>query len=114
MALDAAQKAKIRRHLGYPGANTYQVNDLAGAMERLSAADEVEVEAILADIATIDSRATTVAGFAGLSRVEDVHMSAGSGFADLAARKSELIRQLSNLLGVPDLSGHASNFCSRG
>ena len=114
MALDAAQQAKIRRYLGYPDANTYQTNDLAGAFERLSAAGEVEVEAILADLATLDTRSSAVAGYAGLSRVEDVHFSAGSGFQDLAGRRGQLVRELANMLDVSIMTGTGSGYCPRG
>ena len=114
MALDDAKKAKIRRYLGYPDASAYQINDLAGAFERLSAAGEVEVEAILADIATIDTRSTAVAGTAGLARVEDVWFAAGDGFRDLDARRSRLIQELANLLGVSIMTGRGSGFCPRG
>lgn len=114
MALDAAQQAKIRRYLGYPDVSTYQTTDLAGAMARLSAAGETEVETILADIAALDTRSSTVAGTAGLTRVEDVWFSAGSGFADLAARRAQLVSELAALLGVSVMTGQGSCFCPRG
>lgn len=114
MALDDAQKAKIRRYLGYPDASTYQVNDLSGAFERLSAAGEVEVEAIMANIAAIDTRSAAVADTAGLARIEDVWFSSGDGFRDLDARRSRLIQELANLLGVSIMTGRGSGFCPRG
>ena len=114
MALDAAQQAKIRRYLGYPDANTYQTSDLAGAMERISAAGEAEVETILADLATLDTRASTVAGTTGLARVEDVWFSPGAGFADLRQRREQLVDELAALLGVTPFGGARAAFCPRG
>ena len=114
MALDAAQQAKIRRYLGYADSGRDQYYDLDGAFSTLSAAGEVEVEAILADIAAIDTKSSAVAGYAGLSRVEDVHFSAGSGFQDLAGRRAQLVRELANMLGVPIMTGTGSGYCPRG
>jgi len=114
MALDASQKAKIRRYLGYPDIGRESFSDLEGAFSTLSAAGETEVETILADIAALDTRSSTVAGTAGLTRVEDVWFSAGSGFADLAARRAQLVSELAALLGVSVMTGQGSGFCPRG
>lgn len=114
MALDSTQKAKIRRYLGYPDSGRDQYYDLEGAFTTLSAAGEVEVEAIMADIAAIDTRSTAVAGTAGLTRVEDVWFSSGDGFRDLDARRARLIGELAALLGITHMSGQRPAFCPRG
>ena len=116
MALDNSQKAKIRRYLGYPDVGTELDWRLEGAMNQLSAEGEVEVGAILASIAALDTQRTSNLAYANLKRAEEVEFYDG-GFALLNTERTRLIQELANILGVPANSAAASSgggACLRG
>lgn len=100
MALDASQKAKIRRYLGYPDVANEPFYLLEDHMSGLSAEGEVEVESILASLASLDAQRTANLTYANLKRAEEVEFYDG-GFALLGGERSRLIEDLSNILGVP-------------
>jgi len=101
MALSDANKAKIRRHLGYSDVGADPHFRLESAMATLSAAGETEVVALLAEIAAVDSALVTARTTLRLEQVEDIKFSGGSGIAALRTDKSALVGELSSILGVP-------------
>lgn len=100
MALDNSQKAKIRRYLGYPDASQLRYDRLEDAMSGLSAEGEVEVEAILASLAALDTQRTTNLTYLNLKRAEEVEFYEG-GSALLMQERTRLIDELAGILGVP-------------
>lgn len=100
MALDNSQKAKIRRYLGYPDASQLRYDRLEDAMSGLSAEGEVEVEAILASLATLDAQRTSNLSYLNLKRAEEVEFYNG-GTALLMQERARLIDELASILGVP-------------
>lgn len=116
MALDNSQKAKIRRYLGYPDVGTELDWRLEGAMNQLSAEGEVEVEAILAAIATLDAQRTSNLSYLNLKRAEEVEFYDG-GTALLMQERARLIDELAGILGVPlnsSASASSGGACLRG
>ncbi len=100
MALDNSQKAKIRRYLGYPDVSQLRYDRLEDAMSGLSAEGEVEVEAILASLAALDTQRTTNLTYLNLKRAEEVEFYEG-GSALLMQERTRLIDELAGILGVP-------------
>lgn len=115
MALTDTQRAKVRRYLGYPDVGTELAHSLEGAMDNLTEAGEVEVEDILAKIATIDAQVDGNVAYAHLKRAEDVEFYAG-GFGALSGRRNQLIDELANILGVDHMNttGSRGGPCLRG
>lgn len=107
MALDATQKASIRRYLGYPdpSVNTLQRFSLEGNMDEVSAEGEVEIEAILTRLGAIETKYTSVRAYAGLKRAEDVEFyGGGEALVTLGDEGNSLVDQLARILGVDVLA----------
>lgn len=116
MALDNSQKAKIRRYLGYPDVSQLRYDRLEDAMSGLSAEGEVEVEAILTSIATLDAQRTSNIAYANIQRAEEVWFYEG-GSALLMQERARLIGELAGILGVPlnsSASASSGGACLRG
>lgn len=100
MALDASQKAKIRRYLGYPDVANEPYWLLEDHLNGLSAEGEIEVESILASLAALDAQRTTNLTYLNLKRAEEVEFYEGGG-ALLMQERARLIAELAGILGVP-------------
>jgi hypothetical protein len=100
VALDASQKAKIRRYLGYPDVANEPYWLLEDHLNGLSAEGEVEVESILASLAALDAQRVTNVAYANLKRAEEVEFYEGGG-ALLMQERARLIAELAGILGVP-------------
>lgn len=108
MALDASQKAKIRRLLGYPDPSVMRPTQILDtgiewALDNVSAEGEVEIEAALAAIATIDTALTQPAAIQGLKSVgmgEVVWRDDGPANT-LRVERSRYAREIASILGVP-------------
>lgn len=110
MALDASQKAKIRRYLGYPDSQELENWALEGALTNLSAEGEIEVEEILAAIASINTDLSSSQARQGIVRVEDVEWSRNGGAAaGLLAERARLAREIASILGVP-MNTHSGRY----
>ena len=70
------------------------------AAEQAEGEGEVEVEAILASIATLDAQRTVNIAYANLQRAEEVWFYEGGG-ALLMQERARLIAELAGILGVP-------------
>ena len=103
MALSDAQKASIRRYLGWPAKHFATDNRLEQAMRQLeaTAADESLVTSLLTRLDTIQSEIeTAVSKRSKAIAVDDIQLRIGY---ELAARRSvgrQLVGQLSSALGV--------------
>lgn len=116
MALDASQKAKIRRYLGYPDVANEPFYLLEDHLNGLSAEGEVEVESILTSLAALDSQRVTNLTYLNLKRAEDVEFYEGGG-ALLMQERTRLIDELAGILGVPvnsPASATSGGACLRG
>ncbi len=69
-------------------------------MSGLSAEGEVEVESILASLATLDAQRTSNLSYLNLKRAEEVEFYNG-GTALLMQERARLIDELAGILGVP-------------
>lgn len=104
MALDDAEKAKIRRWLGYPDPSV-NVSDpqwaIEANMDEVSAAGETEIDSILTRLDAIWTQGGSILARAGLKRVEDIEFYGGGDANEaLGLAGNELADMLANLLGV--------------
>jgi len=107
VALSDAQKAQIRRHLGYPDVNREAHHDLEGAMDALSPEGEDIAIEILGQLDTLQTTHSTTWSRAGVERVEDVWFSPSDTVGMLGSERSRLVNDLANLLGVKPINGAA-------
>lgn len=120
MALTNAQKAKVRRYLGYPDVNRLSFHNLEGAMTALSSDGETEVVDLLTQLAAVDTALSEAQDRQKLTRVEDVHF-AGPG--EIRALYHEGNRYAATLADVLDVQvrrfpfsggGSSAGFALRG
>lgn len=119
MALSDANKAKVRRYLGYPDVNRELYHALEGALVALSAEAVTEVEAILTQLATLETTLTGGWSYQHVKRAEEVTLAGMDGLAALRSEGTRLVRQLAAMLGVdirsnPFGSGRSAGLAARG
>lgn len=100
MALSDANKAKIRRYLGYPDVSRSSFPDVEGAMSLLSTEGEAEVTTVLGSLATIDSTLTSSWSRQKVIKAEEVTLAGADEILALRAEGSRLVGMLASLLGV--------------
>jgi hypothetical protein len=111
MALTDAQKAKVRRYLGFPDINRQGHANLEGAMTALSAEGEVEVEAVLANLATIETTLEGSWGRQKVVRAEEVTLAGADEIRSLRAEARRFVSTIAAILDVQprrDVFGGAS------
>lgn len=100
MALSDAQKAQIRRYLGFPDPGVDTFTELESAMNSLTAAGEAIATELLTDLAAVQTQYDSVRSRAGVERVEDVWFSSADTSGSLRVELRRLVDDLSNLLGI--------------
>jgi len=101
VALSDAQKASIRRYLGYSDISRGSPTPLESALDALSSEAETLVGDILTKLASIETQLEAAWSQASVSRVEDVWFAGASGVQHLRQEARRLVRDLGNILGVP-------------
>lgn len=100
MSLTATQRAKVRRHLGFPDGNRELSADLEGAMTSLSAEGEVEVVDVLTQIDTISTSLQESWARQKVVRAEEVTLAGADEIMALRAEGNRLAATLASILGV--------------
>ncbi len=104
MAFTDAQKAKIRRYLGYPDVFRYANTRLESAIDVVGGRAEVQalVEADLAALDTIDAKLSSVASSqGGLKRIDDIEFYEGQAVSQIRSDGRRMAGRLSITFGVP-------------
>ena len=101
MALSTANKAAVRRYLGYPDINRVVYTEIESAMVALSAEGEDVVEGLLTQIAAVQTRLAGEWSYVRVVRAEEVTL---DGQGALRALRSEGRRLVGELAAVFDLS----------
>ncbi len=101
MALTDAQKAKVRRYLGFPDVNRLSSYALEGALDALSAEGETEVIACLDSIAILDADLTSSWSRQMVDKAEEVTL---RGFEEVQALRSEACRLVDTLAAILDVT----------
>lgn len=120
MALTDAQRAEVRRFLGYPDSSLGEYSVLEGRMDAISAAGEAIVVAVLTDLATLETKLRAVWSTAHVTRAEEVGLAAPAGLAALRQEARRLCYSLGQSLGVSvertpfDSAGGNAGICWRG
>lgn len=109
MALTDAQKAQIRRYLGYPDVNRLLHHQLEGALVAISAAGETEISGLLAQLATLDAQLQASWGRQKVKKAENVVLAGPDEICALRHEGRRLVGALATLL---DVSVRASPFDS--
>ena len=104
MALTDTQKAEVRRYLGYADQSQGYYSVLEGAMAVLSAGGEVQVTALLTDLAAIEAALRNPWTIQKVKRAEEVQLWVSDGLIALRQEGNRLVNQLANMFGVPVLS----------
>ena len=99
MALTDAQRAEVRRFLGYPDASAGLYSQLEGRMTAISAAGEATVVAVLTDLATLETKLKAIWSTAHVTRAEEVELASPSGMAALRQEGRRLCWALGQILG---------------
>lgn len=113
MALSDAQKAQIRRYLGFPDPGVDTFTELESAMNSLTPEGEAIAVEILADLAAVQAQVDAARTRHGVERVEDVWFSSADTAGALRADRDRLVADLSNLLGIPAVSTTARSGVAR-
>ncbi len=112
MALTDAQKAKVRRYLGYPDVNREPNSELEGALTELSADGEVEVLLCLDSLATIDGVLTASWARQMVKRAEEVELYGADEIHAMRSEGGRLVTTLASILGVEPMldvfGGHST------
>ena len=103
MALSDAQKAQVRRYLGYPDGYRYIYTELENAMTALSSEGETLVTDILTKLASIETKLTSAWDHQKVTRVEDVYFSGAGEVQSLRHEGRRLVADLASLLAVTPL-----------
>ena len=119
MALSDAQKAKVRRYLGYPDVNRRLFSDLEGALTALSADGQTEVEDLLAKIANVEGILVASQDRQKVVKAEDVILAGRDEIRALWAEGNRYALTLANILDVklrrrPFGGASTSGVCRRG
>lgn len=100
MALTDAQKAQVRRYLGFPDINREVDLRLEGAMLALHAEGEDLAVDLLAKLADIETRVTNALGDLRLKRVEDIEFQGAAQIQGLWSVGNRYAMDLSVLLDI--------------
>lgn len=100
MALTDAQKAAVRRYLGYPDVNRQSHHELEGALTSLSAEGETLVGGILTELATIQTTLQASWGRQKVTRAEEITLAGGDEIRALRAEGDRLVGDLGTILDV--------------
>ncbi len=119
MALTGAQKAEIRKFLGYSDASAGSYSLLEGRMNALSPDGEAQAIVMLADLDAIEDQLRSHWTIQKAKKVEEIELWGYEGLIALQGEGDRLVRQLANLLGVeiansPFGSGPRSYLAGRG
>lgn len=102
MALTSAQKAEVRRWLGYPDWSVALVTTqwwIEGNFDELSAEAVAVVVSLLARMTAIWDQVATIRTRAGIKRVEDIEFfGAGDGINVLGIEANEVVDQIAYTL----------------
>lgn len=104
MAFTDAQKAKIRRYLGYPDVFRYANTRLESAIDVIGGRAEVQalVEADLTALDAVDTKLSSVASSqGGLKRIDDIEFYEGQAVSQIQSDGRRLVGRLSITFGVP-------------
>jgi len=104
MAFTDAQKAKIRRYLGYPDVFRYANTRLESAIEVIGGRAEVQtlVEADLTALDAIDAKLSSAASSqGGIKRVDDIEFYQGQVVSQIQSDGRRIVGRLSITFGVP-------------
>lgn len=104
MALSDAQKADIRRWLGYPDPSVSSTTTrwaIEANMDEVSAAGETVIGEILTRLDAIWTQVTSLRSRAGLKKVEDIEFfGGGDGLDVMGMEGNDLVDQLARTLDV--------------
>ena len=119
MALSDAQKAKVRRYLGYPDVNRRLFHDVEGALTAISSEGQTEVEDLLAKIATVETTLVAAQGRQKVVKAEDVTLAGRGEIRALWSEGNRYAHTLAFILDVqlrrqPFGGGATSGMCRRG
>lgn len=103
MAFMDAQKAQIRRYLGFPDVFRYANTRLESAMDVVGGRAEVQaqVETDLAAIAAVESKLTEALTSAGIKKVDEVEFFEAGQRKALRDEGRRMCGRLSITMGVP-------------
>ena len=101
MALADAQKAKIRRYLGYPDVNRRSFPGMEGALQALSAEGQTEVEDLLAKLANVEAILVASQDRQKVVKAEDVTLAGREEIRALWAEGNRYAQTLAFILDVP-------------
>lgn len=100
MALDADQKAEVRRYMGYSDQSAGVYSLLEGSLASLSAAAEGQVETVLEDLAVIEEQLRTSWARQKVHVAEDVTLAGHDEIIALRKEGRRLCGVLSIITGV--------------
>lgn len=103
MAFTDAQKAQIRRYLGFPDVFRYANTRLESAMDVVGGRAEVQaqVEADLAAITAVEAKLTEALTSAGIKKVDEVEFFEAGQRKALRDEGRRMCSRLSITMGVP-------------
>lgn len=105
MAFSAAQKVQLRKWLGYPALDRDTFSHVESTFDTIGAdaATQTEVEAILAQLVTIDGQQTSATATAGMKRAEEIEWYDGQArMGGIASRGRVLVQRLATIFNVRD------------
>ncbi len=119
MAFTEGEKYKILRFLGWNGgtlnpADTHYSKTISDKLQRITEGAEEECRDILNKIIALDSKQTGSVAQAGVKRIDDIEFFENGGSTDVIGKeRKRLIRELSSMLGIPNMSqgGVMGNIC---
>lgn len=119
MALTDAQKAQVRRYLGFPDINRQSNSELEGAMTALSAEGESFVGDLLTGLAAVQTKLTASWDRQKVIKAEEVTLAGDGEIRALRMEGNRLAMDLGTTLDVeprrmPFSSGRSSGIASRG
>lgn len=94
MALSDANKAKVRRYLGYPDVNRASYDEVENAMTALSAEGEAVVTGILTQLDAVDTGLQAEWSYLRVQRAEDVTLDSPGAVRSLRAEGRRLACEL--------------------
>ncbi len=100
MALSAANKADVRRYLGYPDINRDAHSALEGALVALSAEGETVVTGLLSQLGTIDTQLQSSWSRQKVKRAEEVTLAGHDEIMALRQEGNRLAATIGTVFGV--------------
>lgn len=111
MALTDAQKAKVRRYLGFPDVNRLSFHTIEGAMTSLSTEGETEVVDCLTKLATVEGNLASAWDRQKVIKAEEVTLAADG---EIRAHRAEGRRLVCTLAAILDVQPRWDVFGSPG